>query len=303
MLTKSCKKVANYFECVLCDYHTSRKSSWNKHLSTHKHLMLTNANKSCKSCTKKPEYFPLHQCSGCGKGYKHKSSLCRHRKSCAKLQELVNKDKVAELQAKAILYDEQKEHINELKTLMQNISCNNTTANFHNNVQNNVNINIILNTQCKDAMNISDFVEHLHLSLDDLLYTGNNGYIEGVSNIFIKGLNELEPNKRPIHCSNERGNNLYIRDDNKWEKDGDGKMLDSQIDAVTKKHIDILKAWEQAHPNWQNNEKETNTYILLVQQMMGGTSEEERNKKHKIIQKNISKCVKIHDIVSDNHKI
>ena len=79
-------------------------------------------------------------------------------------------------------------------------------------------------------------------------------------------------------------------------------MLDSQIDAVTKKHIDILKAWEQAHPNWQNNEKETNTYILLVQQMMGGTSEEERNKKHKIIQKNISKCVKIQDIEVLNNK-
>ena len=145
-------------------------------------------------------------------------------------------------------------------------------------------------------MNISDFVDHLHLSLDDLLYTGNNGYIEGVSNIFIKGLNELEPNKRPIHCSDERGNNLYIRDDNKWEKDGDGKMLDTQIDAVTKKHIDILKAWEGAHPDWQNSEKETSTYILLVEQMMGGRSEQERNKKHKLIQKNIGKRFKIQDI-------
>lgn len=258
--------------------------------------MLTNANKSCK---KVASSFPLHQCSGCGKIYKHKSSLCRHRKSCAMVQEITNDTKIAELQSKAILYDEQKQNIDELKTLMRAIALNNKPTNVHNNV----NINIILNTQCKDAMNISDFVEHLHLSLDDLLYTGNNGYIEGVSNIFIKGLNEIEPNKRPIHCSDERGNNLYIREHNKWERDGDGKILDSQIDAVTKKHIDILKAWEDAHPNWQNCEKETNTYILLVQQMMGGSNEEERNKKHKIIQKNISKRFKIQDIVTNINKI
>ena len=289
MLMKSCEKVANFYECIFCDYQTCRKSSWNKHLSTHKHSMLTNANKSCK---KVATFIPLHKCSNCGNAYKHKSSLCRHRKSCALAKEIVSADKISEMHAKAILYDKQKDDIDELKTLVRKIAGNKTPTSIHNNL----NINIILDTQCKDAMNISDFVDHLHLSLDDLLYTGNNGYIEGVSNIFIKGLNELEPNKRPIHCSDERGNNLYIRDDNKWEKDGDGKMLDTQIDAVTKKHIDILKAWEDAHPDWQNSEKETSTYILLVEQMMGGRSEQERNKKHKLIQKNIGKRFKIQDI-------
>lgn len=255
--------------------------------------MLTNANESCK---KVATNLYLHKCNSCGNIYKHKSSLCRHRKSCVLTTELISATKateISEMQTKAILYDKQKDDIAELKSLVRQVAGNQTpTTNIHNNL----NINIILDTKCKDAMNISDFVDRLHLSLDDLLYTGNNGYIEGVSNIFIRGLNELEPNKRPIQCSDERGNHLYIRDDNKWEKDGDGKMLDTQIDAVSKKHIDILKAWEDAHPNWQNSEKETNTYILLVEQMMGGRSEQERNKKHRLIQRKIGKQFNIQDI-------
>ena len=126
-----------------------------------------------------------------------------------------------------------------------------------------MNINIVLNTKCKEAMNITEFVDTIKLSLDDLIYTGNNGYIEGVSNIFIKGLQDMDPEQRPIHCSDKRGTSLYIKDDDTWKKDGDGKMLDSQIGAVTKKHIDILKSWEEAHPKWRDSESETKTYIEL----------------------------------------
>ena len=174
---------------------------------------------------------------------------------------------------------------------MKQVADNGTTT-----INNNVNINIILNTRCKDAMNITDFMNTLKLSLDDLLYTKNYGYIEGVSNIFIKNLQHLEPAQRPIHCSDKRGTSLYIKDDNKWEKDGDGKLLDNQINAVTKKHVDVLKAWEDAHPNWKDSDVETKIYMELVQKIMGGSSDQEREKNFKLIQKKIGKNVSITDV-------
>ena len=286
MLIESCKKVAPKFICSECDYITSRKSSYNKHISTLKHKMLINANKSCKKVANK---IVLHTCSGCGKSFKHASSLCRHRKNCELFNTSdIEKKKFDEIQVKAELYDQ---HHNELKNLVEKAAnTGNTTIN------NNLNINIILNTKCKDAMNITDFIDTLKLSFEDLIYTGNYGYIEGVSNIFIKGLQDMDPEQRPIHCADKRGNSLYIKDDDKWEKDGDGKMLHTQIGAVTKKHIDILKAWEDAHPNWKSSEKETKIYIELVQNITGGSSEEEIVKNCRLIQRKIGKNFNIGDV-------
>tara|TARA_Y100000768_G_scaffold173123_1_gene129587 strand:- start:1281 stop:2153 length:873 start_codon:yes stop_codon:yes gene_type:complete len=290
MLTKSSTKVAPNFYCKICDYKTCKKFNWEKHLSTDKHKMLTNAN---KSSTKVAPKIQLHSCSNCGKSYKQKSSLSRHRKNCVKSDIIeVNKEELEEMQIKAELYEEQKQDINELKELVKQVADYGTTTT----INNNVNINIILNTKCKDAMNITDFMNTLKLSLDDLLYTKKNGYIEGVSNIFIKNLQDLDPEQRPIHCSDKRGTSLYIKDDNKWEKDGDGKILDNQINAVTKKHVDVLKAWEEAHPNWKDSEIETKIYMELVQKIMGGSSDEEREKNLKLIQKKIGKNFSITDL-------
>ena len=102
----------------------------------------------------------------------------------------------------------------------------------------------------------------------------------------------MDPEQRPIHCSDKRGTSLYIKDDDTWKKDGDGKMLDSQIGAVTKKHIDILKSWEEAHPKWRDSESETKTYIELVQKITGGSSEEERIKNCRQIQRKIGRIRK-----------
>lgn len=298
---KSSKKVATFFSCKSCDYNTSKKYNMDKHKMTLKHKMLTNANeKEQKVAT----FSESHICRGCNKQYKHKSSLCRHQQKCRKLpnegkiqeisQEtcgeeamvLIDKDKLELIEQHLKLKDEMIEKQNKIIELTQN---QNTTIN------NNVNINLFLNERCKNAMNITDFMSQVKLTLEDLFYTKNNGYIDGVSNIFIKRLEELEPTNRPIHCSNKRGIEMYIKDDDKWEKDQDGKF-ESQINTMTKKHIDVLKEWEIEHPNWKDSEKETQLYMEFIQKIMGGANNEEKEKNIKQIKKNIGKNINIEKI-------
>ena len=158
-------------------------------------------------------------------------------------------------------------------------------------------INIILETQCAEALSIGEFANKLHLTLDDLTYTQINGYIEGVSNVFIKGLKELDPTLRPIQCSDKKGKNIYIKADDNWEKD-EGKVLNNHISQVSKKQVDILRIWEENHPNWKDSETETNTYIELISEVMGGSSNEERVKNHKLIQQKIGQTCSLNDVIS-----
>ena len=145
-------------------------------------------------------------------------------------------------------------------------------------------------------MNIADFVKQLQLTQQDLFYTQKNGYIEGMSQVFIKGLKALTPAERPIHCADKQ-QNLYIRDDGRWECDGDGRLLGTQISAITKKHIDVLKAWEKEHPSWKQSESQTKIYMELVQKTLGGYSDEEHNRSCKLISKNIGKKLPLDDVV------
>ena len=295
MGTKSCTKVANFFCCESCDYSTSRKSSWMKHLATQKHSMVINGNEKLQKVANLGK-IEEHNCEFCGKKYKFSTGLCRHKKTCAEKNDfiLVKKEEHLEALVKAELYEAQKEDINDLKTAVNDLVSKDTSKTTIIN-NNNLNINIILNDQCKNAMNLTQFVDQIKLTFDDLFYTKNNGYIEGVSNIFIKNLQEMEPTQRPIHCSNKKGNQLYIKDDDKWEKD-DGLKLNVGIGAVTKKHINALVEWEDENPKWQQSEKLTQTYMELVQKIMGGTNNSELEKNHKSIKKKISKKVNISDV-------
>jgi len=130
---------------------------------------------------------------------------------------------------------------------------------------NTVNINVYLNQNYAEAMNLGDFVRNIQCSLDDLTLTADEGYVKGVSSIFLKNLEFMDPKERPIHCGDQHGTQIYIRDSNKWEKDG-GK-LDSEIDNVAKKQIMLMSQWEQIHPNWHKDERLTHEYLKLVRQL------------------------------------
>ena len=295
MITKTSQKEPEKFRCNICNYETCKLSNLNRHFLTLKHKMITNDNKKePKGAEKK------HDCEWCGKSYKFLSGLSRHKIICSKANNLILVDKEEHLTAltKAELYDYQKDDMDNLKSAVKELKENNKIEQKIIN-NNNLNINIVLNDYCKDAMNLTQFVDQIKLSLEDLLYTKNKGYIEGVSNIFIKNLKELEPTQRPIHCSNNKNNILYIKDDNKWEKDT-GIKLTKGIDYVTKKQISKLKEWELNNPNWQECEKLTETYMELIQKIMGSSDINEQEKDKISIKKRISKKFNISDIEIEN---
>ena len=159
----------------------------------------------------------------------------------------------------------------------------------------NMTINVFLNKNCKDAMNLSDFVNELDISLEDLLYTQQHGYIKGISNIFVKHLNDLQPSERPIHCSDTKRLQFYIKDDNKWQKDKKNKKIDKSIQDLTIKQIKHLKEWETQNPNYLHDEKLLGQWQKLVHEIMGPATDPEREKDKELIKKAIGTNVVIKD--------
>ena len=151
-----------------------------------------------------------------------------------------------------------------------------------------MNINIYLNEHCKNAMNLTDFVENVKVSLEDLLYTKNHGYVKGISNIFVKQLKDMEPTQRPIHCSDKKRLQFYVKDDNKWEKDNSNEKIDKSIDKITKKQILAIKLWEKEHPNYLEDEKLTRIWSKMIKNMGTGVSENVTAEKEKT---NIKKVI------------
>lgn len=172
-------------------------------------------------------------------------------------------------------------------------STNNIT--YQNCGNKNMTINVFLNKNCKDAMNLSDFVNELDISLEDLLYTQQHGYIKGISNIFVKHLNDLQPSERPIHCSDTKRLQFYIKDDNKWQKDKKNKKIDKSIQDLTIKQIKHLKEWETQNPNYLHDDILLTQWQKLVHEIMGPATDPEREKEKELIKKAIGTNVIIKD--------
>ena len=141
-------------------------------------------------------------------------------------------------------------------------------------------INIFLNEQCKNAMNITEFIENLKVSLADLEYTNMHGYAKGISNIFEKHLTDLKPTERPIHCSDKKRLQFYIKDEDQWKKDNEHEKIDKSIQDITMKQIKQLKEWEKKNPNYLKEEKLMMEWHSMVRSIMGGSEDStiEKNK-------------------------
>jgi hypothetical protein len=294
METKSCEKDAYKFSCEYCHYNTDRKSSYDKHLTTAKHLKLTNDNKKGEiSCINK-QFI----CEFCDKTFMSRVGLWKHKKKCTEeniKNELTNSNDKLVL----LLVKENAEFKNIIIKLLENVSSTNITnnnTNSHNTTNNDnktFNLNFFLNETCKDAMNINDFVSSIKVSLSDLENTGRQGYIEGITNIVLKNLNNVEHNLRPLHCSDTKREVFYIKDNNEWKKENEEKpILTKAIKVIANENIKQIKHWRDKYPNCTDSDsKKNNLYLKIVSNSMNGSTVEESCKNIDKIISNVAKEV------------
>ena len=287
MLTESCKKVAEKYWCLSCDYNTSRKSSYDKHLMTSKHSELTKVNHLLTKSCKKVAEDEIFVCNKCNKEYKSRVGLWKHKSKCD-CQNISQDNNITT--DKDLIMMLIKEN-SEFKTMMMKVLENGTTHNTttHTNSHNKAfNLNFFLNETCKDAMNIMDFVESIKLQVTDLERIGEVGYVEGISDIIVSNLNKLDITQRPIHCTDKKRETIYIKDAGKWEKDETTNLIRKAIRKVTHNNQRLLPQFKEKYPDYHNSYSSHSDKVtkVIIETMVNNVPEKEE----KII-KNIAKSV------------
>lgn len=257
------------FDCSFCNFKCSKQSDWNRHINTKKHI--ANAN-TCIDQTVK------YTCEGCKKEYKNYNSFYAHKKKCivvAKpLEEKTEKVEVnsslmkqlmkenTELRNLLVVQNEKlSEHsnmLNEIKEKQENVVINNTQ-------NNRVNINMFLNEQCAGALNFTDFIDRIEVSQDDLENNAQLGFVEGISKILMDNLQQYSLYERPIHCTDLKREIMYIRDEDKWQKNEDETKIHNAIQSVSRKSISSLLNWKENNPDYQDADSDFSNKCLVMQ--------------------------------------
>ena len=276
------KKSSANFICQKCYYITSRKSQYDRHLLTPKHQ---NTDKLLTNTDIEGSKSSLSFTCNCGKNYKHRQSLFNHKKKCIHSQELnsTNNDKLVEY-----LMKENSEFKNLILEALKNGSINNSNNIINNNSNNkSFNLQFFLNETCKDAMNITEFVNSIQLQLSDLEKVGELGYVEGISNIIVKNLNALDVTLRPVHCTDKKRETMYIKDEDKWEKEDETKTkLHKMVRKVANKNIGLISEFKELYPDWKKStSKVSDQFNAIIIESMGGAGDNDFEKEEKIIKK------------------
>ena len=282
---KSPKNPKQFF-CKKCHYYTSNKKDYTKHIMTSKHTRLTNTN---ELANKNPEKSQDYLCI-CGRIYKHLSSLCKHKKVCEFVEN--NTDTNETIFDKDLIMLLVKQNT-ELLEVLKNGTNNTVISNNHSNNKT-FNLQFFLNETCKDAMNIMDFVNSIQLQLSDLESVGKLGFIEGISNIITTNLKALDITQRPVHCTDNKRETIYIKDENKWEKEDEQKVkLRKAIKKIATKNLCLLPKFKEAHPDCnRSSSKYSDQYNKIIIEACGGSGNNDLEKEDKII-RNIAKNVTI----------
>ena len=300
------KSPENYckFFCTYCDYSSSKQSDFNKHLLTPKHQNRENASKMLVNASELATSIQKRFVCKCGKSYNHDSSYYRHKKSCLidnqsckdsgknEANKIVNNsvknDKLIEY-----LLHENKEIKEIILEIVKNGITNTTVTNSHNTTNSHnkaFNLNFFLNDTCKNAMNITDFVDSIKLQLSDFMNMGEVGFVEGISNIIVKKLNSLDETIRPIHCTDQKRETFYLKDQNIWEKDDEEKKKIKQIiKSISYKNEKLIKTYKETYPDYNNPESNRSDQYSKIMVEAMDCKEESRCK----IIKNISKATTI----------
>ena len=296
MLQKKTPKTPDLFECNFCDFKCSKKSDYARHLMTPKHQNATEMLHNATYFT--PKNAEIFVCDKCCKNFKHSSSLYRHKKNCPIIENSENNQNIEQnIDKKDELINYLIKENQEFKSLILEIVKKDTITNNNNNINNNshnktFNLNFFLNETCKDAMNIMDFVDSLKLQLSDLENLGKLGYVDGISKIIVQNLKSLDETKRPVHCTDSKREVMYVKDDNKWEKENENKQkMRKVIKHVTHKNSKLLKEFKSKYPGCEKSDsKYSDKYDKLIIEAMGGKGDNDLEKEDKII-RNIAKVV------------
>jgi len=269
---KKSQKIVKKYCCEKCDYYTNNKNDFNKHNLTAKHLQ------DDKWMTEKSQKSQnLFKCS-CGKKYKYRQGLHKHQTKCNYVENAENID-YKEMFLK--MMKQNNELMSQVTDLIPKVGNNNN--NTINN-KNKFNINIFLNEECKDAITIDEFIKKIEVSLSNLLTTQNKGISEGVSDIFIENMNKLSLYERPMHCTDVKGEIVYIKSDDDgekvgWKLDRDNKELKEALQKISKVQQQNLKKWTDEHPNWEKDPKLQKEYMKLVKNATDDLKENKREEK------------------------
>ena len=328
---KKLKKNLQRFYCEKCDFKCYMKCDWDRHITRPKHSGNAIGNDFGPKKLKKTYFCACGRQYASGSGlWKHKKT-CDHL-SCndgegsfdddfeisdtvLETNKPISKRGSYDLNEKEMIVMlikdntdlrkmliEQSKETSEFKNMVIDI-CKNGTSNSTNNSNNvtqvnsnnkSFNLQFFLNETCKDAMNITDFVDSIKLQLSDLEDVGELGYVKGISNIIVKNLNALDITQRPVHCADKKREVLYVKDDNKWEKDDDdNRRLRKMVKRVALKNYKQVKEFKEKHPDCNKSDsKYADKYNTIIIESMGGPGDNEKSNEDKIIS-NISKQVVI----------
>ncbi len=285
MLTNLGQKRHENFVCEKCNFITSHKTKYDRHINTRKHKMLTS--------TDEKRTTALFVCE-CGKSYKHRQSLSVHKRKCIYLKnnnennEIVDDNRVEQTtddlkklvcklmnennEIKNNIMKENKELRAQVSELIPKVGNNNTVNNNQK-----FNVNIFLNTQCKDAINMNDFIKSIEISLEQLDYTKKNGLALGLSNAIVENMNKLSLYERPMHCTDIKRETLYIKEQDKWLKDENKEKIKNAIKKASGKNYNALQNWKNNNPDfiYDNNKQEDFSNMIST---IGKLSEEIDNR-------------------------
>lgn len=285
------------YRCTCCNYTTNKRGEYNKHIQRTNHSDMVGGG------------VETNYICDCGKKYKHRQSLFTHKKKCNMINKISESNELMleliknNLELQSVVQNvviEQNNMIKELTTanekLVQNTTnSNNTTTNTMNHTTNNqFNLNFFLNEKCKDAINMTEFIKSINVQLQDLEDTARLGHVEGISRIFIRALNDMDVEKRPIHCTDVKRETVYVKDQDNWEKDNSEKnKLRRAVDYIVDKNMRQIDDWKEQNPNWEDyNSEESHVLNKIYINALGGvTPDEERKFTNKIIKNVLQEVV------------
>ena len=322
METISCPKVAQKYCCEICDYTTSKKSSYDKHILTSKHKKLTNGD-ICKqeSCS--------IICKNCNKNYKTRAGLWKHSKICLEIieekpnnieemikqmlipleEKLLAQNKIQPTETALVPelikqnQDYQKQSLDNQMEMFQQMmefmkqQCATTNNIVNGNVNNNnnytqFNLQVYLNETCKNAMTVNQFLDYLQPTVEELEATAHLGYVEGISRIIMRGFKNLEEHELPFHCTDLKREHIYVKNPHEeWVEEKDEKpLLLLFIKEVARKNFNNISAWQKKNPNWSNyHSKQNDMFMKILNNSVSGATEEEQQANYEKIMKNIMK--------------